>query len=130
MGIDSGDGHRDTLVFERDGLRSGGRLIDTGRRAASGEFSPPPPEKPTPKRVAVWKVVCPGDVILTTDQDGVDRLSKAIPGEFKGDKGHFGSGSSARRGRTSSTGPAGARTYSPGAGFTIAQPLCRLFDGP
>jgi hypothetical protein len=49
----------------------------------------PPASPPTPKRIAVYKVVFPGEVILTTSEQEMRGLQKRYPGEFKGDRGHW-----------------------------------------
>ncbi|MBX3399275.1 MAG: DUF4339 domain-containing protein [Gemmataceae bacterium] len=42
-----------------------------------------------PKLIPVYKVVFPGDVLLTTNEEEVKNIVKVYPGEFKGDKGHW-----------------------------------------
>lgn len=41
-----------------------------------------------PKLIAVYKVIFPGDVLLTTNEQEVKNIAKVYPGEFNGSKGH------------------------------------------
>jgi hypothetical protein len=56
--------------------------IDSPPRA---ETNPPR----APKLIPVFKVVFPGDVLLTTSEQEVKGIQKHYPGEFKGDSGHW-----------------------------------------
>jgi hypothetical protein len=52
---------------------------------ARGEINPPR----APRLIPVFKVVFPGDVLLTTNEQEMKDIQMRYPGEFQGDKGHF-----------------------------------------
>jgi hypothetical protein len=64
------------------------------KKAAQSRSQPAPgptptPEAAKPRRIPVYKVVFPGDVLLTTNEQEVQNIVKVYPGEFRGDRGHW-----------------------------------------
>ena len=55
------------------------------------EFWRPAPPRPAakPRLIALYKVVSPGDVVLTTSPSEVEGITKRHPGELKGDRGSW-----------------------------------------